>query len=388
MRKVYMDNAAATQPDPRVVEALTPYIAGHYGNPASLHSWGEEAKEAVERARAQVASLVGARPAEIIFVADGSEANNLAIKGIGAARAKKGKHLVISAIEHFSVLQAAKRLETAGWELTVVPVDRQGMVDPESVVAALRDDTALVSIMHANGEVGSVQPLAEIASAVKERGIVFHTDAVATAGTIPVDVDTLGVDALSLASNQFYGPKGTAALYLRGGTRIQPLIDGGVQEGGRRAGTENVPCIVGMGAAAELAVAEMADRAAKLSSLRDRLIDGVLSRIDACVLNGHPSRRLPGNAHIRVEFIEGESMLIMLNMAGVAAASGSACTSRTLKASHVLKAMGVPHEQIHGSLLFSLGKDNNREDVDYVIDTLPPIVAKLRAMSPLTIDAG
>jgi cysteine desulfurase len=388
MRKVYMDNAAATRPDPRVVEALSPYIADHYGNPASLHGWGEEAKEAVDRARAQVASLIGARPAEIIFTADGSEANNLAIKGIGAARAKKGKHLVVSAIEHFSVLQAAKRLEAAGWELTVLPVDRQGLVDPESVIAALRDDTALVSIMHANGEVGTVQPLAEIAALLKKREIAFHTDAVATAGTIPVNVDDLGVDALSLASNQFYGPKGAAALYLRRGTRIQPLIDGGVQEEGRRAGTENVAGIVGMGAAAELAVAEMTDRAAKLTRLRDRLIGGLLSRIDGCVLNGHSGRRLPGNAHIRIDFIEGESMLIMLNMAGIAAASGSACTSRTLKASHVLKAMGVPHEQIHGSLLFSLGKENDDRDVDYVIETLPPIVARLRAMSPLTVDAG
>ncbi len=387
MREVYMDNAAATQADPRVVEAMVPYFSERFGNPASLHRRGEEAKAAVEEARAKTAALIGAAPEEIIFTASGSEANNLAIKGLSAARAKKGRHIVVSAIEHFSVLQAAKRLEAGGWEVTLVPVDESGTVNPADVAAALREDTALVSIMHANGEVGTVQPTAEIAGLVKERGIVFHTDAVASAGVIPLDVNELGVDALSLAANQFYGPKGAAGLYVRRGVRAQPIIDGGVQEGGRRAGTENVAGIVGMGVAAELAGAEMEARNRKIAPLRDRLVKGLLGAIDHAKLNGHPVRRLPGNAHIGIEYIEGESMLIMLDMAGVAAASGSACTSRALKASHVLAAMGVPHEKIHGSLLFSLGKDNDEADVDYVIEVLPPIVARLRAMSPLTVES-
>ncbi len=383
MRKVYMDNASATKPDPRVAKAMAPYLTGHYGNPASLHSWGEAEKDDVEEAREKVAALVGAKPAEIIFTSSGSEANNLAIKGITAARARHGKHIVISAIEHFSVLQAAKRLESTGWDVTHVKVDARGMVDPEEVLAALRDDTVLVSIMHANGEVGTVQPIPQIANSLKDRGVAFHTDAVATAGTIATDVNELGVDALSLASNQFYGPKGAAALYVRKGVRITPLIDGGIQEGGRRAGTENIIGIVGMGVASELAKLEMEARNKRITPLRDRLINGLLGAIDHAELNGDPKKRLPGNVHIRTEYIEGESMLIMLNMAGIAAASGSACTSRALKASHVLAAMGVPHEKIHGSLLFSLGKENDEKDVDYVIKTLPPIVAKLRAMSPL-----
>lgn len=388
MKHVYMDNAAATKTDPRVVEAMLPYLTETYGNPASLHQWGERAKEDVESARAQVAALIGARPVEIIFTASGSEANNLAVKGISGARVKKGRHIVISAVEHFSVLQAAKRLETAGWEVTVVPVDEHASVDPDDVVSALRDDTVLVSIMHANGEVGTVQPIAEIAKLVRERGAAFHTDAVASAGVIPVDVDELGVDALSLSANALYGPKGAAALYVRKGVRVTPLVDGGIQEGGRRAGTENVAGIIGMGVAAQLAAAGMESGSQKLVILRERLVAGILARIDHSRLNGHPTKRLPGNAHIGIEYIEGESMLIMLDMAGIAAASGSACTSRALKASHVLAAMGVPPEKIHGSLLFSLGRENDEADVDYVIEALPPIVEKLRAMSPLAGEGG
>ncbi len=383
MRKVYMDNASATATDPRVAKEMKPYLEKYYGNPASLHSWGEQAKNEIEKARQQVAALIGATPEEIIFTSSGSESNNLAIKGISAAGAKHGKHIVISAVEHFSVLQAAKRLASGGWEITEVGVDKNSMVSAKEVLAAVRDDTVLVSVMHANGEVGTIQPIAEIAAGLKDKKIAFHTDAVATAGTIPVDVKELGVDALSLASNQFYCPKGVAALYLRKGTRITPLIDGGIQEGGRRAGTENILGIVGMGAAAELAAAEMEERNKKIVPLRDRLIKGLLDTIDHAELNGHPKLRLPGNVHIRIEYIEGESMLIMLDMEGVAAASGSACTSRALKASHVLAAMGVPHEKIHGSLLFSLGKENNEKDVDHVIKVLGPIVTRLRSMSPL-----
>ena len=384
----YMDNAAATRPDPRVVEAMTPYIGEFYANPSGLYGPGQRVKEAVEEARARVADLIGATPKEIIFTAGGSEANNLAVKGLSAAQAKKGRHIVVSAIEHFSVLQAAKRLADDGWGVTYVPVDEDGRVDPAAVEAALREDTVLVSIMHANSEVGTIEPISAISEIVRERSIVFHTDAVATTGTIPVSVDDLGIDALSLSGNQFHGPAGAGALYVRKRTRLRPLIDGGIQEGGRRAGTENVAAIVGLGKAAELAKAEMAERAATMTRLRDRLISGLTGTIERSKLNGHPTDRLPGNVHIRIEYIEGESMLIMLDMAGISAASGSACTSRALKASHVLTAMGVPKEKIHGSLLFSLSHENTATEVDYVIETLPPIVERLRAMSPLAHDAA
>lgn len=383
-----MDNAAATPTDPRVVEAMIPYLSENFGNPSGLHRWGEAAKEDIDEARAKVAALIGAQPAEIIFTSSGSESNNLAVKGLSAARVKKGRHIVVSAIEHFSVLQSAKRLEKSGWEVSYVPVDADGMVDPVDVLGALRDDTVLVSIMHANAEVGTIEPISRISGPVRERGIAFHTDAVATAGTIPVNVDELGVDALSLSANQFYGPKGAAALYLRKGVRVLPLIDGGIQEDGRRAGTENVAGIIGLGKAAELAESEMEARNAKIVPLRDRLISGLLEIIDHSRLNGSPTQRLPGNAHIGIEYIEGESILIMLDMVGVAASSGSACTSRALKASHVLAAMGVVPERIHGSLLFSLGKENDEADVDYVIEALPPIVARLRAMSPFNDKEG
>ncbi len=383
----YMDNAAGTRPDPRVVEAMTPYIGEYYANASGLHGPGQQVKAALDEARTQVAALIGAQPDEIIFTSSGSEANNLAIKGLSAARVKKGRHIVVSAIEHFSVLQAAKRLENDGWEVTYVPVDEYGSIDPAVVAGALRDDTVLVSMMHANGEVGTVEPIAEIAGLVRERDIVFHTDAIAGTGMVPISVDELGVDALSLAANQFHGPVGAAALYIRKRTRVRPLIDGGIQEGGRRAGTENVAALVGFGEAARLAQLEMGARAEHMVRLRDRLASGLTAAISRSNINGHPEHHLPGNVHIRIEYIEGESMLIMLDMAGIAAASGSACTSRALKASHVLTAMGVPQEKIHGSLLFSLSRDNTESEVDHVIETLPPIVERLRAMSPLAHDA-
>jgi cysteine desulfurase len=348
-----------------------------------LHHWGDEARKAVEEARGRVATLIGAQPEEIIFTSSGTEANNFAIKGLAMAQQSKGKHIVVSAIEHFSVLHSARTLEKWGFEMTEVPVDRHGLVDPDEVARSLRKDTVLVSIMHANGEVGTIEPIAEIAKLTKEAGVIFHTDAVATTGTIPVDVRELGVDALSLAGNQFYGPKGVGALWLKKGVRIIPFLDGGVQEGGRRAGTENVPAIVGLGKAAELAKAEMESRMGHLSALRNRLIEGLLSRIERSFLTGHPTQRLPGHASFCIEFIEGESMLMLLNHQGIAAASGSACTSRALKASHVLIAMGIPHEIVHGSLLFSFGLENTEEDVDYVLEVLPPIVDRLRQMSPL-----
>lgn len=385
MRKVYFDHAATTPVHPRVVEAMLPYLQEQFGNPLSLHSFGEGPREAVEEARAKVADLIGARPDEIYFTASGSEANNMAVKGVALMNREKGRHIVVSAIEHQSVLNAAQTLEKLGFEVTTVPVDRHGLVNPEDVVAAIRDDTTLVSVMHANNEIGTIEPIAEIAQAVKKKakGVVFHTDAVATVGHIPVDVQALGVDLLSLAGSQFYGPKGTGALFIKKGVRLMPLIDGGIQERGRRAGTENVPAIVGLGVAAELARENLAERAERLIPLRDRLIQRLTSEMDRVYLTGHPTLRLPGHVSVCIEFIEGESMLLMLNMQGVAASSGSTCTSRALKASHVLMAIGVEAALAQGSLVFTLGEGNTIEDVDYVAEVLPPIVERLRQMSPL-----
>ena len=383
MRKVYLDNAATTPLLPEVRQAMMPYLGEAFGNPSCIHEWGDTAREGMEAARAQVAQLIGANVEEIIFTSGGTESNNFAVKGLALAQQNKGKHVVVSATEHFSVLHSARTLEKRGFELSLVPVDKYGVVDPEDVRKSLRKDTVLVSIMHANGEVGTLQPIKEIASVTKEKGVVFHTDAVATTGTIPVDVKELGVDALSLAGNQFYGPKGVGALWVRKGVRIMPLLDGGVQEGGRRAGTENIPAIVGLGKAAELANTHLATRIEHLTHLRDRLLTELPAKIDHVVVTGHPQHRLPGNASFCVEFIEGEAMLMLLNSQGVAVTSGSACTSRALKASHVLIAMGLSHALAQGSLLFSFGIDNSPEDVDYVLEVLPPIVDRLRQMSPL-----
>jgi len=383
MRRVYLDHVATTPILPEVLEAMLPYFKDAYGNAQSLHDWGDEAREAIEDARSRVADLIGAQTEEIIFTSSGTESNNFAIKGLAMAQQSKGKHIVVSAIEHFSVLHSARTLEKWGFEMTQVPVDRYGMINPDEVSRSLRKDTVLVSIMHGNSEVGTIQPIKEIAELAKEAGAIFHTDAVATAGTIPVDVRELKLDALSLAGNQFYGPKGVGALWLKKGLRIIPFLDGGVQEGGKRPGTENVPAIVGMGKAAELAKAEMESRIHRFSALRDKLIAGLLSRLEHVILTGHPTQRLPGNASFCVEFIEGEAMLMLLNHQGIAASSGSACTSRALKASHVLIAMGIPHEVAQGSLLFSFGLENTEEDVDYVLEALPPIVDRLRQMSPL-----
>ncbi|MFC1991426.1 cysteine desulfurase family protein [Chloroflexota bacterium] len=383
MRKIYMDNASTTPLHPDVQKSMLPFLGDIFGNPSSLHEWGDGAREGIEVARAQVAQLIGADSEEVIFTASGTESNNMAVKGLAMAQPKKGKHVVISAIEHFSVLHSAKTLEKWGFELSEVPVDKYGMVDPEEVRRAIRDDTVLVSVMHANGEVGTLEPIGEIGKITREKGVAFHTDAVATAGTIPVNVKEMGVDALSLAGNQFYAPKGVGALWVRKGVRIIPLLDGGIQEGGRRAGTENVPAIIGLGKAAELSKADITARMKHLSLLRDRLLTELPAKIDHVVVTGHPQNRLPGNASFCVEFIEGESMLMLLSLKGVAVSSGSACTSKALKASHVLLAMGIEHGLAQGSLLFSLGTDNTSQDIDYVLEELPPIVDRLRQMSPL-----
>ncbi len=382
-KKVYLDNMATTPVLPEVLAAMQPYFREVYGNPQSIHSWGDEAREAIDGAREQVAALVGGDAEEIIFTSSGTEANNLAIKGLARGQIMKGKHVVVSAIEHFSVLHAARTLEKAGFEITELPVDKYGRVDPDEVARNIKKETILVSIMHANGEVGTIEPIAEIAKRVKEAGVLFHTDAVASAGSIPVDVNKMGVDALSLAGNEFYGPKGSGALWVRKRVRLIPLMDGGVQEGGKRPGTENVPAIVGMGKAAEIAMKDMPARMKSLSGLRDKLIKGLPEATGHVFLTGHPTERLPQHASFCVEFIEGEGMLLWLDRDGIAVSSGSACTSKALKASHVLIAMGIPHEKAQGSLLFGLGLDIEESDINYVLEKLPPIVDKLRQMSPL-----
>ena len=383
MRNVYLDHTAATPVNPEVVEAMLPYFDRHFGNPQSLHGFGEEPKRAIDEARASVADLIGAAPGEIYFTSSGTESNNFALRGLALANRKRGDHVVLSAIEHQSVLHAAKSLEGAGFRTTLVPVDRLGMVDPGDVAKAITDGTILVSVMYANSEVGTVQPIREISAIVKERSALFHTDAVGAAGVIPVDVGEIPVDGLSLAGSRFYGPKGAAALYVRKGTRILPFIDGGIQEEGRRAGTENVPGIVGFGKAAALAKRELSARGGDTRTLRDRLVAGLTGKIEHLYLTGHPEHRLPNHASFAVEFIEGEAMLLRLSMAGVSVSSGSACTSRALKTSHVLTAMGVPAVLAQGSIVFALGAGNSEEDIDYVVETFPPIVQTLRMMSPL-----
>jgi cysteine desulfurase len=383
MRQVYLDNASTNPLLPEVRETMLPYLDNLYGNPSCMHDWGDTAREGLETARTKVADLIGAEAEDIIFTASGTESNNFAIKGLALAQQAKGKHIVVSAIEHFSVLNSAKTLEKWGFEVSVVPVDKKGLIDPKDVEKSIRNDTVLVSIIHANSEVGTIQPIKEIAKITKEHKVLFHTDSVAATGNIPVDIRELGVDALSLAGNQFYGPKGSAALWVRQGVRIIPLMDGGVQEGGRRPGTENVPAIVGMGKAAEIAKSSLGERALRLENLRNRLLTEIPAKIERVIVTGHPTKRLPGHASLCVEFIEGEAMIMLLSSQGIAVTSGSACTSRALKASHVLIAMGLTHAVAQGSLLMSLGINNTSEDVDYVNQVLPPIVDRLRQMSPL-----
>jgi cysteine desulfurase len=383
MKKAYFDHIAATPLHPEALRAMLPYLGDVYGNPQSLHSAGQQALAAVDTAREEVAGLIGAESEEVYFASSGSEANNFAIKGLAQAYQAKGKHIVVSAVEHQSVLNPVKSLEKLGFSATAVPVDRTGLVDPADVEKALRKDTILVSVMAANGEVGTVEPVAEIARICRSRNILFHTDAVAAAGSLPLNVRELGVDALSLAGDQFYGPKGSAALFVKRGTRILPLIEGGIQENGRRAGTENVAAIVGLGKAAAIASAGMEARASRLRPLRDLLIEELPRLVDHVVLTGHPAERLPHHASFCVEFVEGEAMLLMLDMQGISASSGSACTSKALKASHVLLAMGMDHALAQGSLVFSLIDATGREDVDHLLAAFPPVVERLRKMSPL-----
>jgi cysteine desulfurase len=383
MRTINMDHVAASPLLPEVVDAMTPFLNEKYGNPSSMHSLGADVTDSIDEARETVAALINAKPQEIFFTSGGTEANNWALKGILQANRGRGNHIVTSSIEHFSIMHAIKALENQGAEVTRLPVDKFGMVDPADVEKAITPRTILISVMHANNETGTIQPITEIGRIATSHKIPFHTDAVATVGSIPVDVDALNVDLLSLAANPFYGPLGVGALYVRKGVKIAPLMDGGIQEGGYRAGTENVLGIIGMGKAAEIAAVELEPRMAQLIPLRDRLIKEITAAIDEVDLVGHPTVRLPGNASLTVKYVEGESMLLFLDMDGIMIASGSACISRSLKVSHVMLAMGMDAATAQGSLLFTLGRDNTDEDVDTVVEVLPPIVQKLRDMSPL-----
>ncbi len=384
MQKVYLDNAATTKVRDEVVEAMLPYFTEYFGNPSSLHLFAREAGKGLDTARAQVAKALNAKPEEIIFTGGGSESDNMALRGIPEAYKKKGKHVITSAVEHHAVLHTLEAMEKEGRvEVTYLPVDEYGMVTAEQVEKAIRPDTVLVSIMFANNEVGTIMPIEQIGETCKKHGVLFHTDAVQAVGHVPVDVEKMHIDLLSLSGHKFHGPKGVGALYVRKGVRIPALILGGAQERRKRAGTENVPGIVGMGKAIELATSELEDNAAKMKVLRDRLIFGIPARIPDVKLNGHPTERLPNNVNFSIRFIEGESILLMLDLNGIAASSGSACTSGSLDPSHVLLAMGLSHEVAHGSLRLTLSEFTTPEEIDYVLDTLPPIVEKLRAMSPL-----
>ncbi len=384
MKKIYLDHAATTPVDPEVLQAMLPYFTDSFGNPSSIHSFGRETRKIIEDARVIVAKELGAdEPREIVFTGCGSESDNLALKGIASAYKDKGNHIITSSIEHHAIFDTCKYLERQGFEITYLPVDADGLVDPQDVLKALTDRTILVSIMHANNEVGTIQPIAVIGRLLKERKILFHTDAVQSVGSIPVNVNDLSVDLLSLSAHKFYGPKGVGALYIRKGTRIHSLIHGGGQEWNRRAGTENIAGIVGLAKAIQLANSQLSDNQSKTIYLRDYLIDTALNKIDHVRLNGHRTERLPGNVNLSFEYIEGESLLLNLDLRGIAASSGSACTSGSLEPSHVLLGMGLCHEIAHGSLRITLGKSNTKEEINYLLEILPEIVNKLRSMSPL-----
>ena len=383
---IYLDHASTTAVDPRVVEAMLPYWTEHYGNASSIHSLGREAAKAIDEARKTVASILNCEPQEIIFTGCGSESDNLALRGVAFAQRHRGQgnHIITSSIEHHAIGHTCEQLEKYfGFEVTYLPVDRYAMVDPEDVRRAIRDDTVLISVMAANNEVGTIQPIAEIGKIARERGIPFHTDAVQAGGTLPLDVNDLHVDLLSLSAHKFYGPKGVGVLYVRKGTPLLPIQTGGAHERQRRAGTENVAGIVGLSTALKLAYDHAAENNARITALRQRLIQGVLERIPDAQLTGHPTQRLPNNASFLFKYIEGESILLHLDLLGICASSGSACTSGSEEPSHVILAIGIPRQDAHGSLRLTLGNENTEEDVDYVLQVLPGIVEKLRMMSPL-----
>ena len=378
---IYFDNAATTKPRKEVIDKMLPFITENYGNPSSIYKIARENKTAVDEARDNLAKAINAKANEIYFTAGGSESDNWALKGVADSCSDKGRHIITTAIEHHAILHTCEFLESKGFEVTYLPVDEYGIISIEDLKNAIRDDTILISVMFANNEIGSVQPIKEIGSIAREKGIVFHTDAVQALGHVPIDVEEMNIDLLSASGHKLYGPKGIGMLYIRKGIKIKPLIHGGAQERNRRAGTENVPGIVGFGEAVKLE-----QESKRLAALRDKLIDGILSSIPHSRLNGHPQKRLPGNVNISFEFIEGESMLLLLDMKGICASSGSACTSGSLDPSHVLLAIGLPHEKAHGSLRLTLGHFNTEEEVDVILKELPPIVSRLREMSPLYED--
>ena len=382
-KPIYLDHAATTPVAPEVIQAMLPYLEGAYGNASSLHSFGQEAKAAVEAARTRIASFMGARPEEIVFTSGGTESDNFIIKGIALSRRDRGNHLITSSIEHHAVLETCDFLRKQGVSVTLLPVDSNGLVDPDDVRKAITNKTILISIMHGNNEIGTIEPIAEIGSIAREHGVAFHTDAVQTFGHVPIDVDQLKVDFLSASAHKLHGPKGVGLAYIRKGAKITPLLHGGDQEKRRRASTLNVPGIVGFGRAVELAAESMQAESVRQAVLRDRLVEGLLSGISDTYLNGHPVRRLPNNANLSFAFVEGEGLLLSLDMEGIAVSTGSACTSSSLEPSHVLEAIGVPVELAHGSIRFSLGRDTSAEDIDRVLEVMPGIVNRLRAMSPL-----
>lgn len=384
MRKVYLDNAATTALSPKVLEKMMPYLTDTYGNASSPHSFGQTARIGVEHAREQVARAINADPSEIVFTGCGTESDNTVLFGVAERYAKKGDHIITTNVEHHAILHSCAALEKKGIKVTYLPVDKDGLVTPEQVRDAITDKTILVSVMFANNEVGTIMPIPEIAAVCHEKGVLFHTDAVQAAGHIPIDVKTMGIDMLSISGHKFHGPKGVGVLYERKGIRLPSYIIGGEQEKGRRAGTENVAGIVGLGEALELAVTNMSETSARMTRMRDRLIEGIEATIPEVKLNGHRTKRLPNNVNFSIKYIEGESILLMLDMAGIAASSGSACTSGSLDPSHVLLALGLTHEVAHGSVRMTLGDDTTDEDIDYVLETLPKVAHRLRAMSPIS----
>lgn len=388
MGRIYLDYAATTPTHPEVVAAMIPYFSEVFGNPSSIYTCGQEAKGALEEARGKVAELIGARDEEIVFTSGGTEADNFAIKGVAYANESKGNHIITTTIEHHAVLETCHFLETKGFRVTYLPVDEYGLVAPEEVRQAITSKTILISVMQANNEIGTIEPIAEIGKIAREVGIYFHTDAVQTVGHLPVNVDELSVDLLSMSAHKLYGPKGVGALYIRKGTKLLPFVHGGEQERGRRASTENVPGIVGLGKAVEIARQEMSEEAERVTYLRDKLINGLLERIDHTRLNGHPTNRLPNNVNVSIAFAEGESMCLNLDLEGICTSTGSACSSAITEPSHVMVALGLPPLEAHSSLRFSLGKWTTEEEIDRVLEVLPRIVAKLRAMSPLLKGSG
>jgi cysteine desulfurase len=386
MKRIYMDHAATTPVRKEVVEEMLPIFTEQYGNPSSLHTFGQEAKYALEAARGKVASSIGATPDEIVFTSGGTESDNFAVKGVAYAKQEKGKHIITSAIEHHAILEPCRFLEKSGFEITYLPVDSKGLVDPSDIRKSIKNETTLISIMHCNNEIGTIQPIEEIGAIAHEKGIIFHTDAVQTLGRLPLNVDAMNVDLLSASGHKFYGPKGVGILYVRKGTRISSFMHGGEQERGRRASTHNVPGIVGLGKAAELALIDLDTEAIRVTALRDKLIRGILDNIEDTRLNGHPEKRLMNNIHVSIDYVEGESLLLYLDMEGIACSTGSACSSASLEPSHVLSAIGISADTAYGALRFTLGRQTTEEDVNYVIETLPEIVKKLRNMSPVYRD--